>query len=124
MYAARRKLAAIAAAHCRDTAGDAATHTITIAGAGTTARRHALDLTTRITGVTATQEAPPQPDTLAFALHGTTAAVFIAAECMRLLQTQLDWSIAALGMQTAEFTEAMATGWMNITAEQLDGVAL
>lgn len=87
------------------------------------ARRHAIALAAAITGTTYTEVAARQPDTRAFEFAGSEVAVIVAAELVRLLQAQLDWSIDALGLQAPEFTEAMATGWMQITAEQFEGVA-
>jgi hypothetical protein len=118
----RRIAAVMAADYCRMVETEHATRTVALVGSCQDQRRAALDLACRITGTTATASGQPQPDVHEFEVQGQDHAVFIAAELFRLFQTQLNWSMNALGLQEADFMEAMAAAWLEITAEELAGI--
>lgn len=123
MSVVRRNLAETAAAYCRDSArAEPATTAVTLAGAGMAARKHAVEVAAAITGVNVEALPAPQPDVHQIGLHGNVATVFVAAELVRLFQSQLDWSANALGPQADDFLNAILTSWMQQTAEELAGI--
>jgi len=98
---------------------------VTLAGAGLEARGRALDLVCRITGVKEVRLLPErQPDTWTYELTGVGPRPFIAAELLRLLQTQLDNRVDFHRLQDdPAVVDASAASWMDQTAAELEEFA-